>query len=145
MSYIYLYTVYILKWLSFKLGILSHGLIFALRQFVCAWHEGHACQPLHCGSGKHCLQGQLRGCCLSSQAENGPCPFLPCSVSFSSCLSFVMDTACNEKSQHIYEVSDLTGAQGFNPAGSKHTQTYVVEKRLGMLQVHSVKKTWKIF
>lgn len=49
-----------------------------------------------------------------------------------------MDTACNEKSQHIYEVSDLTGAQGFNPARSKHPQTYLVEKRLGMLQVHSV-------
>lgn len=43
---------------------------------------------------------------MTSQAENGPCPFLPCSISFSSCLSFVMDTACNKKSQHIYGVAD---------------------------------------
>lgn len=61
---------------------------------------------LSCGSSKQPWLGQLRGWCMTSQAENGPCPFLPCSISFSSCLSFVMDTACNKKSQHIYGVAD---------------------------------------
>lgn len=72
-----------------------------------------------CGSSKQPSRGQLRGWCLTSQAENGPCPFLPCSISFPSCLSFVMDTACNKKSQHIYGVADLAGTQVFYLLGTK--------------------------
>lgn len=72
----------------------------------------HPLSSLSCGSSKQPWWGQLRGWCLTSQAENGPCPFLPCSI-FPSCLSFVMDTACNKKSQHIYGVSDLTATQVF--------------------------------
>lgn len=74
---------------------------------------------LSCGSSKQPSWGQLRGWCLTSQAENGPCPFLPCSISFPSCLSFVMDTACNKKSQHIYGVADLAGTQVFYLPGTK--------------------------
>lgn len=74
---------------------------------------------LSCGSSKQPSPGQLRGWCLTSQAENGPCPLLPCSISFPSCLSFVMDTACNKKSQHIYGVADLTGTRVFYLLGTK--------------------------
>lgn len=73
--------------------------------------------PPSCGSSKQPSPGQLRGCCLTSQAENGPCPLLPCSISFPSCLSFVMDTACNKKSQHIYGVADLACTQVLLSAG----------------------------
>lgn len=59
-----------------------------------------------CGSSKQPSPARLRGCCLTSQAENGPCPLLPRCISFPSCLSLVMDTACNKKSQHIYGVAD---------------------------------------
>lgn len=74
---------------------------------------------LSCGSSKQPWWGQLRGCCMTSQAENGPCPFLPCSISFSSCLSFVMDTACNKKSQHIYGVADPAGARRLHLPATK--------------------------
>lgn len=74
---------------------------------------------LSCGSSKQPSPGQLRGWCLTSQAENGPCPLLPCSISFPSCLSFVMDTACNKKSQHIYGVADLAGTRVFYLLGTK--------------------------
>lgn len=74
---------------------------------------------LSCGSSKQPWWGQLRGWCMTSQAENGPCPFLPCSISFSSCLSFVMDTACNEKSQHIYGVADPAGARRLHLPATK--------------------------
>ena len=74
---------------------------------------------LSCGSSKQPSRGQLRGRCLTSQAENGPCPFLPCSIYFPSCLSFVVDTACNKKSQHIYGVADLAGTQVFYLPGTK--------------------------
>lgn len=74
---------------------------------------------LSCGSSKQPLRGRLRGWCLTSQPENGPCPFLPCSIFFPSCLSFVMDTACTKKSQHIYGVADLAGTWVFYLPGTK--------------------------
>lgn len=125
-------------------GILFQGLIFVIKQgrgkeAVRRWdgerqteerrrlREAYCVTPLSfflspppsCGSSKQPSPGQLRGCCLTSQAENGPCPLLPCSISFPSCLSFVMDTACNKKSQHIYGVADLACTQVLLSAGHK--------------------------
>lgn len=59
-----------------------------------------------------------QGRCRPSQPENGPCPFLPCSISSLSHLSFVRNTACNKKSQRIYEVW-LAGTQVFYLPGRK--------------------------
>lgn len=43
------------------------------------------------GSGQQLSQGRLEGECMVSQAENVPCPQMLCSISFTSCLSFVSD------------------------------------------------------
>lgn len=136
---------------SSALGISFQGLIFVIRErqrdCACEMEEGELKAyrvnflslslsfSLSCGSSKQPLRGQLRGWCLTSQAENGPCPFLPCSISFPSCLSFVMDTACNKKSQHIYGVADLAGTQVFYLPGTKQL--------CYSLTIHTAVRLWR--
>lgn len=113
---------------SSTLGILIQGSIFVIKQRaeealrhgdeevgVCAGggrqgvKRGSKCHLFpSCGSSKQPSPARLRGCGLSSQAENGPCPLQPRSISFPSCLSLVMDSVCSKKSPHINEVADLS-------------------------------------
>lgn len=112
---------------SSALGILIQGLIFVIKQRakeavrrwdaevgVCARgvrqevKRGSKCHlSPSCGSSKQPSPAWLRGCGLSSQAENGPCALQLCSISIPSCLSLVMNTAGSKKSQHIHLVADL--------------------------------------
>lgn len=119
------------------------GLIFVIREREREMEKwglerrlSHLSLSLSCGSSKQPWWGQLRGWCMTSQAENGPCPFLPCSISFSSCLSFVMDTACNKKSQHIYGVAD--------PVGTRRLYLPATKQLCYPLRIQNSAQGWKV-